>query len=327
MIIYYAWRSAQSLVRRLPSTMVERLVALIGLVAYLSLPAKRATMKHNLRVVLGRPLSVPSPAAERLVGRLARRSMVAYAHSLLDFFRLPHLLPHVYRDTEEAPGWHYLDQALEAGRGVVFATAHFGHWDLAGAALARRYPSGTVYAVAESFNNPRLDDLVTTARAAYGLNAVPMHDVRQMVRVLRSGKILGVLVDRPVDGDAGVTVRFFGHETQIPAGAATLAIMARCPILPGFLHQRRDGRFEGAILPPIEPVRTGDRAADIQATMQRLVESLEAIIRRSPHQWYMFRDMWPQLTALAPPSGDSLLSATRYLRAGVVSALLLGRRN
>jgi hypothetical protein len=59
------------------------------------------------------------------------------------------------------------------------------------------------------------------------------------------------------------------------------------------LRKRSDGSFEGVVLPPIEPVRTGNRDADVRATMQLVVEHLEKIIRRSPHQWYMFRNMWP----------------------------------
>ncbi|HWE63617.1 MAG TPA: lysophospholipid acyltransferase family protein [Chloroflexota bacterium] len=301
MIVYWVLRTCLLLGRALPSRVAERMATLIGLFVYLALPGKRANMKRNLRVMLGaHAVENGSPATERRIGVLARRSMVAYVLSLLDFFRWPLLLPHVYRDTQDTPGWEHVDRLLAAGRGAVFATAHFGHWDLAGAAMAHHCPPGTVYAVTESFTNPRVDALVTAERALYGLEAVPMDDVRRMVRVLREGKVLGVLIDRPVDQDEGVVVRFFGHETRIPAGVATLALLARVPILAGFLRQRADGRFEGTILPPIEPIRTGNRTADIQQTMQRVVDDLERVIRRSPHQWYMFRAMWPGVAPAAP---------------------------
>jgi hypothetical protein len=68
----------------------------------------------------------------------------------------------------------------------------------------------------------------------------------------------------------------------------------------GSLHRRDDGRFEGFVMPAVEPVRTGNKAADIAATMQIVAEQLETVIRRSPHQWYMFRDMWPEAAQGAP---------------------------
>ena len=288
------------------------LAALVGTLVYLALPAKRASMHHNLEVILGRyaPDGRPLPDRRRRAAarRLARRQMVAYVQTLIDFFRLPTMLPQIYRDTADTPGWQHVDAALASGRGAVFATIHFGHWDLAGAAVANHCPPGSVYAVAEPFENPRLDRLVTARRNAYGIRPVPMDNVRQMIRVLREGKLLGLLVDRPVEGGDGVPVRFFGRETQIPAGAATLALLARAPLLPGYVRQRRDGSFEGQILPPIEPVRTGDREADVRATMQLVVDALESVIRRSPHQWYMFRPMWP--ASAGPRAGSAGILAT-----------------
>lgn len=287
---YWFVRLTTALARHLPDRLAASLATWAGILAYLVLPAKRRNMKHNLRVVLGARVAAVD---ERRVTRLARRSMAAYAGNLMGFFRMPHLLERVFRDTAYVEGWEHLDRVLAEGRGVIFASLHFGHWDLAGAALARHCPPGSMFAVAEPFADARLDALVTARRAAYGLGAVRMDDTRQMLRVLRSGKVLGLLVDRPLQGDEGVSVRFFGMETRIPAGAATLAFLAKCPILPGFLMEDRRGRFHGGILPPIEPQRTGNRAHDIQTTMQHVVEALEEVVARSPHQWYMFRPMWP----------------------------------
>lgn len=303
MIVYWIVRTLRALSRILPPRFADGAAMLIGLVAYAALPAKRANMKQNLRLVLAAHAAESGRAPEWRVAGLARRSMVAYVRSLLDFFRLPRLLPQVYRDTAHTRGWEHLEGLLAAGRGVIFATAHFGHWDLAGAAVARHCPPGQMYAVAEQFSNPRLDALIAADRSAYGLQSIPMDDVRRMVRVLRDGGVLGVLIDRPLEGDEGVPVRLFGHETRIPAGAATLAYLARVPILPGFLYRRADGVFEGEILPPIDPARTGDRARDVQQMMQQLVHDLEHVIRRAPYHWYMFRAMWPDQSPERPARG------------------------
>lgn len=312
---YWGLRASRRVGMALPNWMSSRLATAVGLAAYWSLPAKRRNMKHNYRVILSGTRE-DITVSDRQVARLARRSMVAYVRTLVDYFRLPRLLPDVFRDTAYTEGWQHLDSLLAQKRGVLFATLHFGHWDLAAAALARHCPPGTVHAVAESFSNPRIDALVTAEREAYGLHAVPMDDVRRMVRVLREGNLLGLLIDRPVSGDDGVNVRFFGKETRIPSGVATLALLTRCPILPGFLVQDRAGRFHGRILPPIEPSRTGDRKADIQVTMQRVVDALETVVSVSPHRWYMFRAMWPlpAEAAFAPQPRSAAHAASAVAR-------------
>lgn len=316
MIAYLALRVLQLLCIWLPRPVRSLLIVAIGTTTYWILPDKRANAQHNLRVILA-PSGAGGRTDERRVRRLARRSMVAYVGTMVDFLRLERLREAVVRDTAPpVTGWEHLDTALAAGRGVAFVTPHFGHWDLAAVALAAHCPPDTIHAVAESFSDPRLDELVLGKRRDYGIAVIGMDAVREMVRVLRAGKVLGLLADRPVGPDDGVPVTFFGHRTHIPAGAAVLASLARCPIVPGYLRLRPDGRWEGRILPSIEPVRTGDRERDVQATMQLVVEALERIISRSPHQWYMFRAMWADmapgrrdLVAAAPAAGSSARAA------------------
>jgi len=270
---------------------------------FLAMPSQRANIRRNLRVVLTGSSEPGTFEAERRIRTLARRQMAGYGQVMLDLITLPSIAGKVHADTKDTAGWHHLDRALRAGRGIVFATAHLGSWDAAGAAVASHCAPGTVFAVAEPFTDPRLEALVTGERAQYGLGVVPMTDVRRMVRTLRDGKVLGVLIDRPVTSGDGVTVSLFGRDTILPAGAAALATLASTVIVPGFLLRRPDGGFEGEILPPIEPIRTGNRQADLAATMQLVVQSLEPAIRRNPHQWYMFRDMWPSPTQSLLPSG------------------------
>ncbi len=45
--------------------------------------------------------------------------------------------------------------------------------------------------------------------------------------------------------------------------------------------------------PPIHSVRTANRAADLEVAMRRVAGEIEAGIRRAPHQWFVFRELWP----------------------------------
>jgi KDO2-lipid IV(A) lauroyltransferase len=286
--------------------------------SFLAMPRKGANIRRNLRVVLTGSPEPSTLAAERRIRTLAWREMAGYGQVMLDLVTLPSIAAKVHADTKDTAGWHHLDGALRAGRGVVFATAHFGSWDAAGAAVAGHCAPGTVFAVTEPFSDPRLEALVTGERAQYGLGVVPMTDVRRMVRTLRDGKILGVLIDRPVTSGDGIPVSLFGRETILPAGAAALATLASTVIVPGYLLRRPDGGFEGEILPPIEPIRTGNRQKDLAATMQLVVQSLEPAIRKAPHQWYMFRDMWPSVAKSPVPSRSESRARIRYVVRPVV---------
>jgi lauroyl/myristoyl acyltransferase len=45
--------------------------------------------------------------------------------------------------------------------------------------------------------------------------------------------------------------------------------------------------------PPIDVPRTANRSADLAVAMHRVAGEIEAGIRRAPHQWFLFRELWP----------------------------------
>ncbi len=287
-MLYPALRMAFALSRHVSPTWRRRLGALGGEAFYWGWPAKRRNTVRNMAIVLGE--SADGNGDGRRATAAARASLRNYGRYITDFFNLPNVpAMEIVRHTR-AHGWEHLDRALETGKGVIFAGGHFGLWDYAPAAIADRYP-GRVYIVAEPFTSPRVEALIQGQRAAQGATIIPMTNVRAMVRALKGNNIVVLLVDRPVEGD-GVAVRFFGHPTVVPAGAATLAALTGAAILPGYFFRRPDGAFEGGILPPIVSPRSGNRASDVQRMTQEVFVALESIIRRSPAHWYMFRDMW-----------------------------------
>ncbi len=248
-------------------------------------PSKRRNTQHNMAVVAG------ADAGSARANRLALLSWRNYGRYVVDFLNLPNVPPVEIVRRTTVDGWAHLDAVLAAGKGAIFVTGHFGLWDYAPAVLANRYP-GRVYIVVEHLNSALLNELVQGQRALQGSTIIPMTNVRAMVRALRANGIIAVLVDRPVHDD-GVLVTFFGRQTMVPGGAATLAAMTGAGLLPGYFVHRENGAYDGCILPPIVPARTGCRAAEVQSLTQGAVTALEGMIRCRPQYWYMFRAMWP----------------------------------
>jgi len=289
-MLYHALRIAFALARYVSPAWRRRLGALGGEAFYWGWSAKRRDTVRNMAVVMEHGHGRGKGDDGRRASAAARASLRNYGRYVTDFFNLPNVPSHEIIGHSHVQGWEHVDQALQAGKGALFVTGHFGLWDYASAVVAGHYP-GRVYVVAEPFSSPKVDTLIQGQRAAQGITVIPMSNVRAMVRTLKSNNILGLLVDRPVEGD-GVTVEFFGRPATVPAGTATLAALTGAPILPTYFMRCPDGTFEGDILPPIVPPTTGDRAAIVRQLTQDIFTALEAIIQRSPTHWYMFRDMW-----------------------------------
>jgi len=105
--------------------------------------------------------------------------------------------------------------------------------------------------------------LIQRQREAKGLKLIPLDEApRRSLRALRRNEVL--------------------------------ALRTGAPVVPCCVFRGPGGRFIAEVAPPVLPKRlqTGDSQRDIQAITQRLVETLEAWVRRHPDQWYPFRRMW-----------------------------------
>lgn len=246
---------------------------------------KRECAIQNLTQVLG-PEANPAE-----VRRIARRSFVNYGKYLIDMMRLGDELIEGEQEKLRVEGWDRLVQAFDRGKGLIFVGGHIGNSDLGAALLARRgFP---VSVITEPLSPPRWDRLVQQARAAAGLHVISMGSAMlRALRVLRDHQILAVLLDRPVQ-DQGVTIEFFGRRTQVPGGAAALAVRSGASVVGGYII-RSGNQYIAGVSPEIVVPETGNRDNDVQTLTQRMFSWLEQVIRDYPDQWFMFRPMWPE---------------------------------
>ncbi len=284
MIQYWLWSICTVVWRVLPPKVGYRCATFLADIAYLAWPRGRAYARQNMAVILG-------PDADRKkVDRMARQCLRNYCMYLVDFIRFPKLKPDEIRRKVRFDGWENLARDLDGGTRALFIGMHLGNWDLAAAAVTlRNYP---LNAIAESFEPPRLNYLVRQSRVETGLKIIPMeHAARSVLRVLRRNEALALLIDRPT-GEDGVTARFFNGNIRVPAGAATLALRTGARVLTGGAARLSDDTFRGFLDEHIEFEPSGDMQRDISELTQRIVASIENMVKQYPDQWYMFRSIF-----------------------------------
>jgi lauroyl/myristoyl acyltransferase len=283
-VIYWIHRIGSAIASIVPRAAAYQIVEWLTPLVLRFYRRQQRNALRNMQHQLGPSVSVKK--AQRVVDRV----FVNYGKYMVDLLRLPSLRPRTLRRQVLAYGLDNIDQAFIDGKGLIVVTAHVGNWDLAGATLAAMgYP---VNAVVDTLEPPRWNDAVQAIRRRLGLKPVELKDgPRDMLRCLRRNEILGILIDRPLT-DEGVEVQFFGAETRVPAGAATLALRTGAGVVTAVVV-RESNYYVAHVGPLIRPNPTGDRSVDIQALTQQLMDQLESWIRRYPEQWFMFRDMWP----------------------------------
>lgn len=294
MALYVIIQVGAFLSRIIPRSWRYLIGTAVGDLVFWSWPEKRRTVVQNMATVLG--LSPRDP----LVRKLALKSMRNYLKYLVEFLELPTL-----SSADEVvasmriSGVEHLQEALSHGRGVILASAHFGTIEVGGLRLGDFTDFHAAY---DTFRPSYLDRLIQRKRKEKGIHLIPATDVREMIRVLRRGGTLALLFDRPVDLGKGVPVRFFGRETAVPAGPAVLALKTQALIVPAYIMRQPDRSFECVVFPSIEPNSTGNREQDVRAITQKVMDTLQTMVRDRPDQWYMFRPMWPVDKPVLPSS-------------------------
>jgi KDO2-lipid IV(A) lauroyltransferase len=179
--------------------------------------------------------------------------------------------------------------------GTVLVFPHMGAFDLGGQVLASYLPKIQLLTLPDP---PPGFQLANELRRRGGVKVTPLSSsaLRQAIRHLRQGGIVALTGDRPVS-DLDDLVPFFDRPARVPSAHVRLALrsgavvaMTSCVLDPvtrrWFVHME----------PPLEMVRTGERAEELRLNMRRVLDALEAIIRRWPEQWQMFVPVWPELS-------------------------------
>ena len=187
-------------------------------------------------------------------------------------------------------GLTHLRNAYRKGHGVLFLTAHFGNWELLTVFPATiPYPTNIVY---RPLDFSPLDRFFVDLRSRFGGRLIPTRrSAGRIVKSLRSGEIVALLMDQNVDWYEGVFVDFMGHLACTSKGMALLALKTEAPVVPIFMV-RTAGGFEVTILPEIELFKSGDKIKDIETNTAQYNKAIETIVRRHPDQWFWVHQRW-----------------------------------
>ncbi|MCK8497777.1 MULTISPECIES: lysophospholipid acyltransferase family protein [Myxococcus] len=184
-----------------------------------------------------------------------------------------------------------LDAALAKGKGVVFISGHVGNWELLARRVARAgYPSQSI---AKETTDPRLTKLVERFRERGGVRSIWRGQdgaARAMLRALRAGEILGLLIDQDTKVQS-LFVPFFGQLAATPRAAADLAVRTGAAVVTGFCHRVEGGGYR-LVMEDVPLPEDEDREAAALALTAALSARIEAAIRRTPEQWVWMHQRW-----------------------------------
>ncbi len=277
----------QGSVRALPHRLAARVGAGWGDIWRAVSPGRRRLALENL----ARALPEIDEEQRRRLARQCFRELGTTVAEILSFgrFDATDLCRHV-----TVEGWDHLKEAEEDERGVMLLSAHVGNWEMA-AQIIGLY-AGPLHVVVRAMDNPALDRRIRGVREAHGNHTlVKRGAVRGILKTLRAGGRVGILVDQRARRSAGVLVPFLGRPAWTTTTPAAIALRTGSPVVPVFGERRSRGRLLVRVRPPIRPGGLdGSNPEAIAHLTTRYVEAVEEQIRRNPGSWTWMHDRWRQ---------------------------------
>jgi KDO2-lipid IV(A) lauroyltransferase len=285
---YWLARAVLASLRIGPRRLAFLLARLYTKLLDLALPRLRRVAVRNLLMALP---ELDESGRARVVDGVFR----SIARLLVAFARFPRITSNNVKDWIRYEGYEHFEEALRRGRGVLFATAHLGNWELS--AFAHALLSGPMHVIVRPLDNRRIDALVARRRALSGNKLIDKREfARPILKALRDNEAVGILVDQNASAEDGAFVDFFGVPACAFTGFAKLAAHSGAAVIPGFaLWSDSEGRYVLRFDPPIEI--TGDAVADTA----RIQRHLEQVIRQNPGQWLWIHRRWRTRPAGEPP--------------------------
>ncbi len=284
-----AYRLVRGLLRALPHTGARRAGLGLGSLAWLALGGRRKTALENLRHAFP-----DKPEAE--IRGLARESLRQLGLSLCDALSAERFDAVEFCRRLELEGFEHLREAEAKGRGVFVMSAHLGCWEAA--ALPVGLYQGPMDVVGRPLDNPFLDRDLTRLRTRFGNRILDKRGAaRGILRALKSGGRVGILIDQRSPAKDAIEVPLFGRPSRTSSILGRISLRTGAPVVPLFGFPAPGGRWHVAFRPAIEPPPwSGEESADEEAAVFaltcRYMEVVEAEVRARPASWMWVHRRW-----------------------------------
>lgn len=284
---YRAFMAVQSIVERLPRAWAYALAILAARFAWRLSPLARPRLEYNLKVACPELASDP-----RELRRISWLNFRNHSKAYVDLMQLPTTPVHTMRPWLKVTGLEYLEEARNAGKGVLAVSCHMGSYEVVSAIWSATLTPVSLFA--EELEPRQLFEWYRDTRARLGISVLTLDHggLRKVIQALRDGEMVVTAIDRDITG-TGTMIPFFGRPAPIPLGPAAIALRLGTPLFPVCAYRLPDDTYQVVGTPLVYAKDTGDPRADQVRTTEELLRRIESFIRSHPEQWHVPHRLWP----------------------------------
>ncbi|MFC1693119.1 lysophospholipid acyltransferase family protein [Candidatus Latescibacterota bacterium] len=283
-LVYYAIRGVIGFFRIIPRSLGLRVASLLGRIATIFARKEMNLAIKHLTIAFG------DEKSEEEIRAIAKQLFPNILINFIDAVRITVMKSEDVLNICVSHGFEKIEEPLKRGKGIIALSSHSGCWELLGPFLvAMKVPTA---AVSKQLYDPRLEQMLLDTRTYNNIiNISRGRDTRDIIRVLKKGYLVGVLIDQDTKVK-GVFVDFFGRSAHTATAPAILSLKYDAPIIPLMTYRDEQDRHHICFGDPLKIELSGDSEKDIEELTRLCSIETESFIRRHPEQWVWFHRRW-----------------------------------
>lgn len=224
-------------------------------------------------------------------------------HNFTDVFFDRFFLKGVDDLTYTSEGLEHLEQALSDQSGAILLMSHVGNWEVAAQLLKRELQDTRLLLYMGVKHKEQIEGIQKESLIQSGIRIVavdedggsPM-DIVEGIKFIESGGVVSLTGDVIWKRDQRtIPVKFLEHEVWLPQTPHLFALLSGAPMFIFFAFRTGKDQYHFTMSPPISlvPASRKERDATIRQSAQRYADTLAAMVRSYPLQWFHFNSFLP----------------------------------
>lgn len=273
--------AAMLIARIVPNRWADSIGSFVGRLGFTFERRRRERCLSNLRMCF-------PEWCESKIAATAKQVFVHFGKTAMRFFYSSKLSEQEVIDSVSGLDLTEISKALEAKKGAIVITAHFGNWERAANYMCVKGLRLSV--VARNANDVRTSERINKTRKRGGVEVLSRGSAaKEIMRALRDNRIVAILPDQNA---RELFVPFFGFPAGTVAGPAVIHLRTGAPVFIGMVWETTSGDYDGFCRRLFFEGLTGEREADTNRIMAQINRALETTIREHPSQWLWMHDRW-----------------------------------
>ncbi len=284
-LVYNITRFSLVLFNLIPRKLANFLSGWVGLAAWKLITKDQRLIFRHLSLCYNGSMSVREKV------NIGQRFFINSGRNISDLIRFESHYDREIHGLIDVEGMVHFDNAYKRGKGVFGITGHLGNFELLAVFLVKcGYRIGVV---SRPLADNKLNEMLITNRKKMGIvNFYASESPVGVVKWLKSGGAVGVLIDTDSSRVKGGFFPFYNRLSKLPVGQSVMALRLGSPLVPIACVRNGNNRYKVIIRPEITINNSGDLKNDINRITRSCSLELETMIRKYPDQWIWMHNRW-----------------------------------